>query len=53
MAAAIKQAKQIDVDLVESKGGIFDVELDGKLIYSKDETLRFPTHEEILEQLNV
>jgi len=52
LAAAIKQARQIDVDLVESKGGIFDVELDGKLIYSKDETLRFPTHEEILEQLN-
>ncbi|MCP4510105.1 MAG: SelT/SelW/SelH family protein [Fuerstiella sp.] len=52
MAAAIRQAKQVDVDLVESKGGVFDVELNGQLIYSKHETLRFPTHEEILEQLN-
>ena len=51
MAAAIKQETRLDVCLVESKGGIFDVELDGKLIYSKHESLRFPTHEEILEQL--
>jgi len=51
LAAAIRQETQLDVDLVESKGGIFDVELDGKLIYSKHQTLRFPSHEEILEQL--
>ena len=51
MAAAIKQKNNLDVDLVESKGGVFDVELDGRLIYSKHQTLRFPTHEEILEQL--
>jgi len=51
LAAAIKQETQLDVDLVESKGGVFDVELNGELIYRKHETLRFPTHEEILAQL--
>jgi hypothetical protein len=26
---------------------VFDVVIDGKLVYSKDETFRFPTNEEI------
>ena len=37
--------------MIESKGGIFDVEVDGKIIYSKFDTDRFPTNEEILEKL--
>ncbi|GAB5444186.1 MAG: hypothetical protein Fues2KO_45350 [Fuerstiella sp.] len=51
MAAAIREQKGIEPELVESKGGVFDVEVDGRLIYSKHETLRFPTHEEILTKL--
>lgn len=51
MAAAIKDAKGVDSELVESKGGVFDVELDGQLIYSKHKTMKFPEHNEILEQL--
>lgn len=31
--------------------GIFDVVVDGKRIFSKHETDRFPTHEEILAAL--
>ena len=51
MAAAIKSAKGIAAELIQSKGGVFDVEVDGKLIYSKHETDRFPTDQEILEKL--
>lgn len=51
MAAAIKEARGVDATLIESGGGIFDVEVDGKIIYSKFDTDRFPTHEEILEKL--
>jgi hypothetical protein len=30
---------------------VFDVTLDGTRIYSKDETYRFPTNEEIFDQI--
>jgi len=31
--------------------GQFDVELDGRLIFSKGQTGRFPEHEEVLQEL--
>ena len=37
--------------LVEGSGGIFDVVVDGKKVYSKHETGRFPEAEEILRLL--
>ena len=33
--------------LIEGKGGIFDVKVDGQLVYSKHETGRFPNQEEV------
>jgi selT/selW/selH-like putative selenoprotein len=36
---------------VPGAGGVFDVEADGKLLFSKHETSRFPTHDEILAAL--
>jgi len=38
-------------ELVKGSGGIFDVEVDGRLVFSKHETGRFPEHAEITEQL--
>lgn len=38
--------------MIKGGGGIFDVVVDGNLIYSKHQTNRFPTDEEILSQLN-
>ena len=38
-------------ELIEGRGGIFDVVVDGRLIYSKHETGRFPDHEEVLSRL--
>jgi selenoprotein W-related protein len=41
----------VDAELIKGGGGIFDVEVDGQLIYSKHQTGRFPEHSEILDQL--
>jgi hypothetical protein len=30
---------------------VFDVTLEGKRVYSKDETYRFPTNEEVFAQI--
>jgi selT/selW/selH-like putative selenoprotein len=37
--------------LIAGGGGIFDVAVDGRRIYSKHDTGRFPTDEEVLSQL--
>ncbi len=37
--------------LKKGRGGIFDVYLDGAMIYSKHETGRFPTHDEVLVKI--
>jgi selT/selW/selH-like putative selenoprotein len=41
----------VDPVLVAGRGGIFQVRADGKLLWDKFETHRFPQHEEILAQL--
>ena len=52
LAATIKANHAVEVQLIEGGGGIFDVKVDGKLIYSKHETGRFPEHNEVLSQLD-
>jgi selT/selW/selH-like putative selenoprotein len=37
--------------LIPGGGGIFDVAVDGRQIYSKHDTGRFPTDDEIVSQL--
>lgn len=37
--------------LIPGRGGIFDVEVDGRMIYSKHQTGRFPEHDEVIQQL--
>jgi len=51
LAAKIKDQHGLDVELIQGKGGVFDVVVDGKLIYSKKETGRFPEDAEVLSQL--
>ena len=51
MQAAIKKAFGLTADLKGGHGGVFDVTIDGQLAYSKDETHRFPTNEEILDKI--
>ena len=49
MAAAIKAECGADAELIGGAGGIFDVKVNGKLIFSKHEQGRFPENDEILD----
>jgi selT/selW/selH-like putative selenoprotein len=49
LQAAIKKEFGVTASLQGGHSGVFDVVLDGTRIYSKDETYRFPTNEEIFE----
>lgn len=39
------------IEIVPSEGGVFEVSLDGKVLFSKKETGRFPTDEETMSFL--
>lgn len=41
----------IEAELIGGSAGIFDVEADGVLVFSKDEQGRFPETEEIIAAL--
>ena len=42
------KSKGIKVDLIKGSNGVFDVEIDGKVVYSKHTTGRFPNRGELL-----
>jgi selenoprotein W-related protein len=37
-----------EVELVPGAGGVFEITVDGKLMFSKKQTGRFPTDEEVI-----
>ncbi|BAK54354.1 SelT/SelW/SelH family protein [Sulfurisphaera tokodaii] len=43
--------ENVEVTLEQGKNGIFDVYLNGELIFSRYQEKRFPEHEEILKQI--
>jgi selT/selW/selH-like putative selenoprotein len=51
LQAAIKDKYGITAELVEGAGGIFEVYIDGKTVYSNQTTYRFPEPEEIFAQI--
>jgi selT/selW/selH-like putative selenoprotein len=51
LQAAIKKEFGITASLKSGHGGVFDVTLDGRRIYSKDETHRFPTDAEVFAKI--
>jgi selT/selW/selH-like putative selenoprotein len=51
LAAEIKKAKGLDVEIVKGSNGVFDVFEDGQLLFSKYEEHRFPEPKEILDAL--
>jgi selT/selW/selH-like putative selenoprotein len=53
LAAEIKKELGIDSQVVRGSGGIFEVSVDNKRIFSKREEGRFPTEKEILDKLRV
>ena len=52
MQAAIKSKYGIAATLKMGAGGIFEVFIDGKSVYSNQVTYRFPSDEEIFEQID-
>ena len=44
----MKEAFGIDAQLIESRGGVFEVVADGKLVFSKKELGRFPDEGEVI-----
>jgi selT/selW/selH-like putative selenoprotein len=51
LAAEIKKALGVDSKVVRGSGGIFDVSVDDKRIFSKHDEGRFPTEKEIIDKL--
>ena len=48
----IQEVRGVEAELVAGSNGVFDVVVDGKLIYSKNQTGRFPDPDEILAELD-
>ncbi len=51
MAEKLKTSLKLETDLIEGRNGIFDVELDGKLVYSKNKTGEFPDEESLIQKI--
>jgi selenoprotein W-related protein len=51
LAATIESETGVESELVCGGGGIFDVVVDGDMIFSKDESGRFPEPDEILSKI--
>jgi selenoprotein W-related protein len=52
LAKAIEKKYGIKPQLVKSGGGAFEVTVDGKKIFSKKETGRFPDPEEVFKAID-
>lgn len=48
MAVEIRNALGVKAELIQSDGGVFDVTVDGTLVYSKSKTGRFPDPGEVV-----
>ena len=51
MAAKIKDTLGEESFLIEGAGGIFDVNVNGKMVYSKHETGNFPDEDALVAEL--
>ena len=50
-AALVARYDNAQVELIKGKGGVFEVECDGTLIFSKKKLDRFPEHDEVFEEI--
>jgi selenoprotein W-related protein len=51
LAAELKQALDVDSELVAGHGGVFEVTVDGENVFSKRSAGRFPEEGEVLRLL--
>ena len=52
MAASLKESLGIDAEVVADSGGVFDVILGDRLVFSRHEAGRFPHSEEIVRLIS-
>jgi selenoprotein W-related protein len=50
-AALEKAFPAVEIELIKAKGGAFEIRREGALVFSKKETGRFPSNEEIIAAL--
>ena len=51
LAEKLKTSLKLETDLIKGSNGIFDVEIDGELVYSKNETGEFPDEESLVQKI--
>lgn len=51
LAEKLKNSLKLETDLIKGSNGIFDIEIDGKLVYSKNETGEFPDEESLIQKI--
>jgi selT/selW/selH-like putative selenoprotein len=51
LAASLKQRFGVDAELIGGKNGVFDVHVDGTLVFSKHELGRFPEPGEVEQSI--
>ena len=51
LAEKLKNSLELETDLIEGSNGIFDVEMSGKLVYSKSETGEFPNEDSLIQKI--
>jgi selT/selW/selH-like putative selenoprotein len=52
LKAALEQSfPAVEIELIKSKGGAFEIRRDGVMVFSKKKTGRFPSNDEIVDAL--
>jgi len=51
VAEELKQELSLGATLIEGSKGIFDIHVDGRLVFSKHQTKRFPEKGELIRML--
>ena len=51
MADKLKESFGVESEMIAGSGGIFDVKVDGKMVYSKHVTGAFPDHAQLIRQI--
>lgn len=52
MAASLKSALNVDAELIAGSGGVFEISVDGRKIFSKKALGRFPEEGEIEQAIS-
>ena len=47
----LKEKFDVEAELIESGGGIFDVTVDGDVIFSRKQEGRFPEEDEVVDSI--